>query len=55
MGEPYLCEEDEKTALAALRASIGEDLPVRFEYLSELPRSKSCKLRFVVSEAGREG
>lgn len=55
VGEPYLCEEDEKTALVALRASIGEDLPVRFEYLSELPRSKSCKLRFVVSEAGREG
>lgn len=50
VGEPYLCVEDEKTALAALRASIGSDLPVRFEYLSELPRSRSRKLRFVVSD-----
>lgn len=50
VGEPYLCVEDERTALAALRASIGEGLPVRFEYMSELPRSRSRKLRFVVSD-----
>lgn len=50
VGEPRLCVEDEKTALAALRASIGSDLPVRFEYLSELPRSRSRKLRFVISD-----
>lgn len=52
VGEPYLCVEDEKTALAALRASIGTELPVKFEYLAELPRSRSRKLRFVVSDVG---
>lgn len=50
VGEPYLCVEDEKTALSALRASIGPSLPVEFEYMAQLPRSQSRKLRFVVSD-----
>lgn len=50
VGEPYLCVEDEKTALSSLRASVGPNLPMKFEYCAELPRSQSRKLRFVVSD-----
>lgn len=53
VGEPCMCIEDEKRALVEFRKSVGEGLPVEFEYLSAIERKGSSKLRFVVSEVRR--
>lgn len=52
VGEPYMCVEDERTALGEFRASTGGSIPVEFEYLPSIDRKGSAKLRFVVSEVG---
>ena len=55
VGEPYLCIEDEKVAIKAFRDSVGDAVPVKFEYVQAIKRTGSAKLRFVVSEVGRDG
>ncbi|WP_080799534.1 phenylacetate--CoA ligase family protein [Arabiibacter massiliensis] len=50
VGKQEFCAEDEKIALDRLRKSVGNSLPVNFEYLSRIPRQPSGKLRFVLSE-----
>ncbi len=50
VGEPYLCVEDERIAMKAFKDSVGDSIPVRFEYLPAIERKTSAKLRFVVSE-----
>lgn len=53
VGEPYMCVEDETKALKAFRDSVGESIVAEFEYLPQLERKGSAKLRFVVSDVGR--
>lgn len=53
VGEPYMCIEDEARALKAFRESVGDSIVAEFEYLPELERKGSVKLRFVVSDVGR--
>lgn len=55
VGEPYLCVEDEKVVMKAFRGSVGDSIPARFEYVPAVERTRSAKLRFVVSEVGRDG
>ena len=50
VGEPYLCAEDERTAMKAFKDSVGDSVSVRFEYVPTIERKTSAKLRFVVSE-----
>lgn len=51
VGKPDMCKEDEASAMNELRASIGNSLPVEFEYLPQIERTNAAKLRFVVSRA----
>lgn len=50
VGRPAECAEDEKIALRELRSSIGSSIPVRFKYCDAVPRARSGKFRFVISE-----
>lgn len=53
VGEPYMCIEDEAKAMKAFRDSVGDSVPAKFEYLPQLERRGSAKLRFVISDVGR--
>lgn len=48
-----MCIEDEARALKAFRESVGDSIVAEFEYLPQLERKGSVKLRFVVSDVGR--
>lgn len=50
VGDPAECTEDEAIALHELKKSIGDSLSVEFKYCEAVPRTKSGKLRFVVSD-----
>ena len=43
-------EGSERGLLKKLRAALGEDVAFRFEYLDRIPRERSGKLRYFVSE-----
>lgn len=42
--------EDERLAMTQLEESLNQKIPIEFKYVDEVPRSKSGKLRFVISE-----
>jgi phenylacetate-CoA ligase len=48
-GESYT-DDDERMLREEFRSRVGEETTLRFEYVSELQRSRSGKLRFVVSD-----
>jgi len=46
---------DERRLIAETSKRLGADVQIRVEYVPELQRSRTGKLRFVVSSAGRNG
>ncbi|MDM8302550.1 hypothetical protein [Collinsella tanakaei] len=53
VGDPAECAEDEAIALHELEKSIGDSLSVSFKYCESIPRTRSGKLRFVVSDVDK--
>ncbi len=47
---PSFNDRSEKKLEANLRTALGDDVRITFEYLSQIPREKSGKLRYFVSE-----
>ena len=47
-------EEDERKLLDEMRKRVGDRAEISIEYVDSLPRTRTGKLRFVVSEVGRE-
>ena len=49
-GPAYDEHHEEERLLLEMRQRVGSALPIRIEYLDDIPRSRRGKLRFVVSE-----
>ncbi|ACV67687.1 phenylacetate--CoA ligase family protein [Desulfohalobium retbaense] len=49
-GKNFNRKRDEKDILSETRKRLGNEISISFEYVSELPKTKSGKLRFVVSD-----
>ncbi|OPL13838.1 MAG: hypothetical protein AVO38_12770 [delta proteobacterium ML8_D] len=47
---PLFTSESERILEKKLRTALGEDIKITFEYLERIPREKSGKLRYFVSE-----
>ena len=47
---PLYTPDSEKRLERKLRSSLGNDVNIEFEYMDRLPRDKSGKLRYFVSE-----
>ena len=47
---PSFTEDSEKKLESNLRSALGDDVRITFEYLDKIPREKSGKLRYFVSE-----
>ena len=49
-GKDYCKVEDEAILIMEARKRLGKDIGICVEYLDELPKTKTGKLRFVVSD-----
>ena len=52
--KPEFGPHDEQEILANLRSRLGNEINLKFEYLDQIPRTKSGKFRFVVSRVPLE-